>query len=85
MVDHAIDEKAMAIITKMQVALEGEANDKIVEASCYIIANAVAILARDRADAKRMLKVCAGNQSAHLDQIWDRIRAELRRRGVDVQ
>lgn len=69
----------------MQSALEGEANDTIVEASCYIIANAVAILAKDRADARRMLKACASNQGDQLDLISDRIRAELRRRGMDAK
>lgn len=83
--DHPVDDRAIALVAKMQSALEGEANDTIVEASCYIIANAVAILAKDRADARRMLKACASNQGDQLDLISDRIRAELRRRGMDAK
>ena len=78
----SLDAKAMVVARKMQSVLEGEANDDIVAACAYIIANAVAILALDRADAGRMLKVCARGQRKFLDEVWPVVRAELERRGL---
>lgn len=75
-----LDEPTFILIRKMQTALEGEANDTILAACTYITANAVAILAHDRADAGRLLKDCARDQRKLLDGVWDRVRAELERR-----
>lgn len=68
------------IITRMQAALEGQANTDIAEANSYIIANAVAILARDRAHADELLSAYAEYQRRILDDVWAGVRAELAKR-----
>ena len=68
----------MILTTKMQSVLEGESNADIVAACSYVIANAVAILAHDRADADRLLKKCAQEQRKLLDGVWDQVRAALK-------
>ena len=50
------DGRTMIVVKKMQDGLEGEANDAITGACSFVIANAAAILAQDRADAERILK-----------------------------
>ena len=71
------DEKSVILTMKMQAILEGESNADIVAACNYIIANAVAILAHDRADADRILKQCGREQRKLLDGAWDQVRAVL--------
>ena len=74
------DDPVYPIISRMQSALEGQANTDIAAATCYIIANAVAILARDRADADQILKELVGDQREILNEVWPAVRAELERR-----
>lgn len=74
------DDKTTAIIRQMQSAIEGQANTDIVAACCYLIANAVAILAHDRADGEKILKMLAKDQRRLLDELWPGVRAELERR-----
>ena len=71
--------KAVALTTKVQTVLEGESNADIVAACSYIIANAVAILAQDRADADQILKQCVKDQRKMLNGVWDQVRAALER------
>lgn len=67
------------IISKMQSALEGQANTDILAATCYIIANAVAILARDQAEGEQLINELARDQRKILKDVWPGVRAELER------
>lgn len=76
----SVEEKVVAIIKKMQTAIDGEPNDCIMAASAYIVANAIAVLARDRAQADLLLKGITKDQRKILDEVWPGVRAELARR-----
>lgn len=76
-------ERAEALIVALQKASEGYLDAEVYGAAMYVVANAIANFARDRAEASKFIERTPAQLERYVDGVWEQCRAARKKSGAE--